>query len=386
MKIKLLALSLLSLMFAASCGHKKVEGPLPEAGDLNLKILYLVDPNLPVLPEQDLRRALDISEKQISEQISRKVRFEITGNGDLQKEFSNLIAPFHNPTFEPRLDLTRPLSEEHKRIFYARIMELMRNNKLRPILPAFSLPRDFSDVSIMLDTVARQFEDRVVELGRSPLFSAGSAKIDLAVQNRRSVFAWYTALGGVPPDSKPADVILTNDVLIFDGLSTIPPQSIAGGGVAVAYTRVYPGISVISTLPFLSNDPGFSELVGTAEPARRLRILAWAISREVGGKLIRMEQEEIDHPVSCLNEVLLPPFDKSLSEIETPAHCAREHRPLNRIQLLTDYLVGLAQISLLNGQPQAAEGALIRLKEISPKHPAAKFIEDSLKTEYSKKS
>jgi hypothetical protein len=181
------------------------------------------------------------------------------------------------------------------------------------------------------------------------------------LKDRQSVFAWYLLLGSVATDSKPADLILTNDILIFDSLSTFPPPVFASGGVTTGYTRVYPGVTVVSTLPIIADGSWAESLRGDVPPERRLSIIAWAISSEVGGKMILMNQDELDH-TGCLTQSLIRPYARTLENIEQTTPCAREHKPLNRRQLLTDYLVGSIRFS--------GADAVERLKRLDPDHPA----------------
>lgn len=369
-------LVLIVCALALACGQKKIEGPVAESGEVVLRVLYLVDQDLPALSDEDIRRALEISEKQIESRTGRDVRFVLSLRADLQTEFDRMAAPFGKIVFAPRLDVTKPLSDESTRILYARMMDLLRSSKLRPIFPNLSLPPDFPDISVILDTAAKQFDASLETLRRSKLLSLPKFR-SASSTDRRSIFAWYTVLGALSSDSKPADVILTNDLLIFDSISSMPPQSIVFGGLALSYARVYPGVALVSTLPFLSDDPWFAGFMGTQNPAERLTLLSWSISREVGGKLIRMEQEELDHAV-CLHQVLIPPFARSVREMSTAVRCPKDHKPLDRRQLLSDYLVGFARISVIQDRPADAERAFRRLREIMPDHPALSALEKSL--------
>lgn len=370
----------------AGCGQKKIDGPFPETGDLTLRALVLVDPSLPALSDADVRRVLEISEKQMESRLrpARRVRFESVVRRDLQQEFDRLMVPFGKIAFASRLDPLRPLPEEARRVLYARVMELLRTNKLRPMLPLFSMDPNTLDVSGILDTVVTQFDRSVENLRNArPLFSP-AYQTD-AVRDRRSVFAWYTVLGAVLQDSKPADLILTNDLLIFDSLFSIPPECLVSGGMTAGYSRPYPGVALVSTIPFLSDEPMFAVMRGDPAGQRRLDLLAWAISREVGGELILMNQDEFSHK-DCLNRIWVPPFVEGLDLPEGVAGaCPERHEPRDRRGLLTAYLSELIRISAIGGNFDQADRVFDRLVRLSPTDPAVPDLQAFLTAARSKK-
>lgn len=347
-----------------SCGQKKIEGPLPEMGDLVLRVMYLVDPALPVLSDTDLRGVLDLSEKQLQSKTSRRVRFEFSGRADLQTEFDRLKLPFGRIGFPSRLDPSAPMPEDSKRVLYARLLELLRTDKLRPLFPHFSLAPDNLNVSLILDTVVQQFERSLSAVRASSIFSSPAFQVE-SVRDRRSVFNWYTVLGAISTDSRPADLILTNDILIFDSLFSLPPQCLLTAGLTTGYTRPYPGVAVVSTFPVLTDEMPFAVLRGPARPDQRLAILAWSISREVGGKLILMEQDEFSHP-DCLSSVWVPPYSQILESTGSEGPCPSRHDPLDRRQLKTNYLSEFVRISSVRKHFDAAKSALDQLTKLQP--------------------
>ena len=355
-----------------ACGQKKVEGPLPETGNISLRVLYLADPKLPGLSDEELQGVLDRAVKQIETHLDppRRLNFSMAGRADLEQQFQKWTAPFGRVSFQPRLDPEKSMSDENKSVFYARIMELLRTGKLRTLFPRFSLNHQDLDMANILETVERRFEQSDERI--RPFFKA-------ARRDRQSVFTWFTLFGTMTPDSKPADLILTNDLLIFDSLSTLPPETLLSGGVAAGYTRIYPGIALASTLPFLSEDTWFAELRGTLEKERRLDLLSAAIAHEVGGKLMLMNQDELGH-ADCLNQVLLPPFAQDPPGKDGTNPCREKHKPQLRRQLLIDYLAGYVQLSNMSGHPESADAALERLHQLSPEHPVVEQFRSRLKT------
>ncbi|MBI4178196.1 hypothetical protein HY522_02080 [bacterium] len=363
-------------IFGTACGQKKIEGPFPDEGALTLRVLYLEDASLPGLTDEEIRCALELSEGHLKSALRRPVRLERVGREDAQTFFDRISKPFGKIAFEPRLDPGRPQSVETQSLLYSRVMELLRTNQLRPILPIFSLDTGFSNVSLILDTVVAQFEESLEEL-RGFYRRQGPDAWSEKSRDRRSVFAWYTVLSALSAEDKPADILLTNDLLIFDSVGSLPAGLFATAGITPAYTRIYPGVAVISSLPFFSDDPFFNRIRGPLDPARRLDLLALAISREVAVKLIGMFEDAL-HPGPCLARPWIPPFMSALGP-ESAAFCPVEHRPLPRRQLLIDYLLSYARVSVLSGHASAAAGAVQRLKDIAPSEESVREIDALVK-------
>ena len=357
------ALSAMAVLSVAGCGQKMIAGPLPAEGDLVLRVAWWTDGTLPVLPAEELDRALRRSEAHLQAVLSRKVRLDAPRPGDLQAEFDALVKPFGRLRFAYRLDPRQPLPEDQQRLVYARIMDLLRSEKFRPMLPSFSMDENSPDVRAILDTGTTQFGRAVDQLREKTPFWAGPYAAD-AVRDRRSVFAWSVVLGTVPVNGKPADLILTNDLLIFDSLTSLPPTALVTGGVVTGYTRLYPGVSIVSTLPFLSGDLSREE---------RVAGLAWAITREVGGKLILMNEEDF-HP-GCVNAFWIPPLSDTG---ETPGPCERKHTPLDRRGLRTAYLADFIRGTALRGRPADAVRALEELRRLSPGDPVVEELQAML--------
>lgn len=361
-----------------ACGQKKIAGPFPETGDVTLRVLVLADPRLPSLPDADLRKVLDSAEKQIESRTapSRRVHFEIVRRGDLQDEFDRLTKPFGKLSFPYRLDPASPLTDDAKRVLYARLSELLRTDKLRPMLPLFSLDANFANFPVLLNTATEHLDRGIGNLRSARDLFSPAFQTD-GVRDRRSISAWYTVLGAIPSDSKPADLILSNDLLIFDALYTLPPACLATGGVTPGYTRLYPGIALVSTLPFLSDDTVFSIPRGDSSGDKRREMLAWAISQEVGGKMLMMRENEFSHS-GCLNRIWIPPFSQALDPSEKSGPCAERHAPLERRQLLTAYLSDFVRISIVSKQFDQAEHALERLAQLTPDDPVVSDLRSAL--------
>lgn len=361
-------------LFLSACGSKKLDGPVPETGDVALRVLVLEDPKLQALAEPELKRVLESSEKHMRAALGRTVRFEITGRENLQDFFDSHLARFGRMGFSARLDPAHDIDDDVRTALYGRVMELLRTRHIRPFFPLFSLDTTYSNVSRILDTVVAQFESSVRDLHAFGE-RAGPPFFTEETWRRRSVFAWFTVLGSIPQPAKPADVILTNDLLIFDSLMSIPPQAIAAAGVTPGYTRLYPGVSIISIFPFLSDDAFFTRLRGKADRSERLELVALAISREAGGKLIAMAQESME-PSGGLNDPWIPPFSRAL---DIPVHGSPEfwerQRPLPRRDLLADYLKSFIRSSLLRGNVEPARSALARLSEIAPEDESVKDLQ-----------
>ncbi len=348
------------------CGREKITGPAPETGDVALKVLYLVDPRLPALTDGELHATLDRSSEMLTAALGRRVTVSGVQRADLQQVFDRWLAPFGRTKFSARLNPARSLSEDEVRTAYARIMELLRSEKIRPLLPRVSLDPNVLEISVILETLVHHLDDRLEKLRASSALTRDRHGNPILL-DRQSIFSWYTILGSFPEDTKPADVILTNDLLFFDSLMSMPPEGFVLGGVSPAYTRVYPGISIVSTLPFLSDDPIMADLCGPATVEQKRDLIALAIAKEVGGKLILMRQDEYTH-ASCLNTVMAPPFVGMLSA--TPlSPCGKQHHPVDRRRLRADYLASFVQFSRLTGDEQKAKRALDQLKELVPDHP-----------------
>lgn len=348
-------------VIGVACGQKKIEGPTADTGEVSLRVMYLVDPSLPALTEEELRAVLAHAERRLQLALGRRVTFAGVTRGNLREMFDGWMKPFGKLTFHPRLDPTRALSDGDQRLLYERLLELLRTDRLRPLLPLFSLDPQTLDVAVVLDRVVQQFDRTLEKLRENEVFKRDG------LAAHRSIFSWYTLIGSFAEDAKPADVILTNDLLMFDAMSSMPSQSFILC-VAIGYTRPYPGVSLISTLPFLSEEPFFVDLRGPATPEQKRDLIALALAQEVGGKLILMRQDEYTHP-ACLSTVMTPPFVRRLAEPAPSAACPEPHHPMDRRRLRTEYLASYIRSAELRGDTNAAASAKSLLKELAPDHP-----------------
>jgi len=147
--------------------------------------------------------------------------------------------------------------------------------------------------------------------------------------------------------------------------------------VTPGYTRLYPGISLVSTLPFLSDDTVFSVPRGDSSGDKRQEMLAWAISQEVGGKMLMMRQDEFSHS-GCLNRIWVPPFSQALDPSEKSGPCAERHAPMERRQLFSAYLSEFARISIITQHLDQAERTLDRLAQLTPDDPVLSDLRSAL--------
>lgn len=289
---RVVSFCILSALWLSACGQPKISGPFPETGDLTLRVLRLTDPDMPALSEDELNFIFRKSEEQIRARTGRTVRLASAGEDSLQSRFDLWEKPFGRLSFAPRLDPGRSLTEEEERVLYERVMVLLRTEKIRPYFRLFGLDPATLHIPQILGNITDHL-NRSTELIRAGRNAKNLPLWNESLRNRRSVFAWYTIFGTFDQDSKPADIILTNDLLIFDSLISIPPEAIFSGGAIASYSRLYPGMAIVSTLPFLSTDSwAVAAITGSRDRENNIELLANAISREAGLKLIQMNQDD----------------------------------------------------------------------------------------------
>jgi len=292
-----------------------------------VRVLYLEDPRLPSLGQEQLLRLEARLEALVPEFLGFKVRFKDLGRRDLRAFFDAHAEVFaeHRGEIEA-MDLD-PGKPADRRAIRSAIRKDFGPRDLALIREYFP-GRELKDKRTAARAAYRVFLERLRAIRAIPALD-GKPLSDPA-RRELTLYPYWTFLQF---GTDAADLLLTNTVVAGadDGM---PIYVIARGGISTGITNnnlssPLQGNSLVGLLPFLSDAPFFLKERGPIPEEERLEVIATFTLHELGHLLGRYV-EYYDHP-GCVH--VAPKGLRYLEwhrEVRRSGRCAREHKKLRR--------------------------------------------------------
>jgi hypothetical protein len=280
--------------------------PLPDVRrTLSLRVAYVHNPRLPLLPAARLQRILALATAHLREHFGVTVRFEPPVELPILRLFANLSTRMVQRAEQLRLD---PATNEWTidRLARSLLKDLREEGNLaeqKRFAESFLLnpPADGSDLAFARALVQTQHT-----LLRHWHELKGADGEPLLGRDRYNEYAYWNLIGST---ELPYEVVVTNQLIASAEWEENSVHSAIRGGVSNGVTSEslsarYKLVSVLSTFPFVDDSPQTVRLRGNDTPTEDEAndYMALLLTHELGHQLLHL-----GHPFGNASCVMTPP-------------------------------------------------------------------------------
>ena len=327
---------LIASIFLCSCGQA-LPSTIVSPHAVTYNVVLANDPRLPAVPRETIDRALCVASDWIDTWYQKRVRFEIVREEPVD---SYMLAQFEKLPFPA--DWSNAAynfaADDHASRFLSDQIKLLKNESIA-VLRAY-VPEDVKPLlkspGETAKNLLRQYEKKIA-VWREIRLPTGEFLIDGDFPEKFSFWHWNRAAETVWPDQITDHVVVTNELLLEDELSSAPPHALVRGGLLNGMEQAESPQSVVSTFLIYTDIPEIARLRdGPLSENEKLQALAAVVAHEVGTHFLQGYKDVYDHDACLAYPVSGLEYKERLRRLFSGPPCRRDHPMLDRKKYLVD--------------------------------------------------
>ena len=306
--------------------------------NIHIRVGVIQNPKLTLIEETQINQILKELAEGVDRRFNKKIVFSNIKKEGLQSFFNR---------YQPKIDNLNGLKrymfnpkKDDKNTFYNQMVEEMNQKstkKIKKILngQGYSLNKFGNERSEIIKNIVNEFIKKFNAISQIT-FKSGQRLLD--EENMYNEFLVWNGIGEIQTDY---DLIITNQIIV--SLESYYPSvqiALNGGinsGLSIRSRTPLNGVVILSTFPFMSNEPYFKQVRGyQADKIKSAKYIAWTGVKQFG-RILTFRSNHYNHPPGCvMSPVQGLNFKKWYDKVSNNKKCNEIHQPVLKSYFLNE--------------------------------------------------